>query len=724
MVITGMVLLITGIALTTPTPSQSLPRSNPALHPWPGPFGGVPPFEDMVVSDLKPALEGGMAEQTAALLAITENPAVATFNNTLAPLEKAGRTMKRASAVFGIYTSTLNDPTVQSLEREMAPLLAAFSDQITQNSTLFKRIEAVYATRSTSGLSPEQQRLVWLYHTEFVKNGARLDGPAKLKLSALNQQLATLYTDFSQNILADQDEQKTLLTTESELAGLPDAVRAGAAADAARTGHPGQWVIGNNRASVESFLTYSTRRDLREKVWRTFVHRGDNPGVHNNNQIISNILFLRAQRAKLLGFATHAHWALQDSMAGTPERAMQLMETVWQPAVAQVREEAKTMQAVADRMGSGGQIEPWDYRFYGELVRQENFSLDAKEMEPYLQLENLREGLFFVAGKLLGLSFKPLTTGLLTQGHIPVYHPDVSVYQVTDRAGETVGLWYFDPWARPGKNSGAWMNAYRDQERFDGKEITIVSNNANFIKGATGKPALISWEDALTMFHEFGHALHGLSSNVSYPSLSGTNVATDYVEFPSQLLEHWLYTPEVLGRYALNYKTGRPMPGAMIAAIRKSEMFMQGFQTVEYLSSALIDMKLHLAGETRIDPKGFEKATLVALGMPEEVSMRHRTAHFSHVFSDDGYAAGYYSYLWADTLTADAYEAFSDAQGPYDPAVAKRLYEEILSKGNTVNPADAYQAFRGRDPDVGALLRKLGFASRFPARASEGGKDN
>ena len=684
---------------------------NPLLAPWVGPYGGVPPFDQAKVEQLKPALEAGMVEQLAQVERIAANPAAADFENTIAAMERIGRTLDRVGTVYGIYSSTLNDEAVQAVEREMAPKLAAFNDQITQNEALFKRIEAVYETREKSGLSPEQQRLTWLYYTDFVRAGARLDPQAKKQLSEINQQLASLYTKFGQNVLADENDQQLVIDAQADLAGLPESVRTGAAQVAESRGQKGKWIVANSRSSVEPFLTYSVRRDLREKVWRMFVNRGDNGGATDNNAIISEILALRARRAKLLGFETHAHWRLENAMAKNPARAMELMEAVWTPAVARVREEVADMQAIADQEGAGIRIEPWDYRFYAEKVRKAKYDLDETQITPYLQLENLREGMFHMAKELFGFSFRPVEPG-----KVPVYHPDVRVWEVNDPAGRLVGLWYFDPYARKGKRSGAWMNAYRVQERFDGEVKTIVSNNSNFVKGKPGEPVLISWKDAETLFHEFGHALHGLSSNVSYPSVSGTRVARDYVEFPSQLLEHWLSTPEILDRYALHYQTGKPIPKDLVAKIKQADRFNQGFDTVEYLSSALIDMKLHLAGAQPIDPDKFERETLAALGMPSEIVMRHRTPQFNHVFGGDGYSAGYYSYLWSDTLTADAWEAFTEAGGPWDKAVAGRLNDHVFSVGNTVDPADGYRAFRGRDAGIAALMRKRGFP--VPAAAA------
>ena len=694
------------LLMTTALITTAVAADNPLLRPWAGPFGGVPPFDQASPALLAPALEEGMALHLQELQAIADNPVPPTFENTIAAMERSGRALDRAATVYYIYGSTLSDDAVQQVERDIEPKLAAFRDRITQNEKLFKRIAAVYATRESAGLTPEQQRLTWLVHNNFVRAGAKLDASAKQRLAAINQSLAGLFTRFSQNLLADESERFLVLQSEADLAGLPESLRAGFAADAERRGQKGKWIVANTRSSVEPFLTYSTRRELREKVWRTFVNRGDNGDARDNNALIGEILQLRAERAGLLGYATHAHWRLEDSMARTPERAMELMEAVWKPAVLRVREEVADMQKLADAESAGIRIEPWDYRYYAEKVRKAKYDLDTNELKPYLQLEKLREGMFYVAGELFGMRFSELAAGT-----VPVYHPDVRVWRVDDAAGKLVGLWYFDPYARVGKQSGAWMNAYRNQERFDGAVTTIVSNNSNFVKGKPGEPVLISWDDAVTLFHEFGHALHGLSSNVTYPSVSGTNVARDYVEFPSQLLEHWLPVKEVLDRFAVHYQTGKPIPAELVAKVERAKTFNQGFATVEYLSAALIDMKLHLAArkDSRIDADAFERETLTSLGMPKEIVMRHRTPQFGHVFSGDGYSAGYYSYLWADTLTADAWDAFVESKGAWDKDVAQRLRDNVFSIGNTRDPADAYRSFRGRDPGIEALMRKRGF---------------
>ncbi|HEY0139743.1 MAG TPA: M3 family metallopeptidase [Thermoanaerobaculia bacterium] len=679
--------------------------NNPLLAEWTGPYGGVPAFDKVKVEYFKPALEAAMAENLAQIDRIANDPNPPTFENTIAAMERSGRRLERVGTYYGIWSSNMNGPEFQAVEREMAPRLAAFSDQITQNEKLFRRIEAVYNSPEKARLTPEQQRLVWLTYTNFVRSGARLDAAAKQRMSAINQELAGLYTRFGQNVLADETDQIVVIENERDLAGLSQSLRDAAAAAAKAKGHEGKWVITNTRSSVDPFLTYSDRRELREKVWRMFVNRGDNGGEHDNNAIITDILQLRAERAKLLGYPTHAHLRLEPAMARTPERAVELMEAVWTPAVARVKEEVRDMQALANRQGAKITIEPWDYRYYAEKVRKERYDLDQNEVKQYLQLDKLRDGMHWVAGQLFNFNFTPIN-------NVPVFHSDVKVWEVTDKTtGKHIGLWYFDPFARPGKRSGAWMNAYRNQERFEGDVNTIVSNNSNFVKGNPGEPVLISWDDAETLFHEFGHALHGLSSNVTYPSVSGTSVARDYVEFPSQLLEHWLSTPEVLNRFAVHYKTGKPIPQRLVERIERAATFNEGFATTEYLASALIDMRLHLAGSQRIDPDEFERRTLAELGMPREIVMRHRTPQFLHVFSGDGYSAGYYSYLWSDVITADAFGAFIEAGGAYDPQVAVRLRQHIFSVGNTIDPAEAYRGFRGRDPQVEALMRKRGFIS-------------
>ena len=676
--------------------------ANPLLAPWEGPHGGVPPFDRVQVAHFAPALESAMATQLADIERIAADPTPASFDNTIAALERSGRAFSRVASIYHVFASTMRSEPFQAVEREMAPKLAAFRDRIVQNAKLFARIAAVYEARDREALDAEQRRLLWLKYTDFVRSGARLEGAARSRLSAINQRLASLYTQFAQNVLADEAQYMLVIEREADLEGLPESTVAGAAAAAEERGAGGAWAILNTRSSVEPFLAYSARRGLRERVWREFVSRGDHGDAHDNKAIVAEVIALRDERAKVLGYPTHAHWRLERSMAGTPERASQLMEAMWKPAVARVAEEVAEMQAIADAEGAGIAIEPWDYRYYAERVRAKKFALDANAVKPYLQMEKLREAMFWVAGELFGLRFQP-------KSGVPVYHPDVRVWEVTRDDGHA-GLFYFDPYARQGKSSGAWMNAYRAQERFDGEITTIVSNNCNFVKGRPGEPVLISWDDARTLYHEFGHGLHGLSSAVRYPSLAGTSVDRDYVEFPSQLLEHWLRTPEVLKRFARHCRTGDPIPDALVQKLERAATFNQGFDTVEYLASAIVDMRMHLhPGEVR-DVAAFERDTLAALGMPREIAMRHRLPHFGHLFEGDGYSAGYYSYLWADTLVADAYEAVAEGGGPYDGDVARRLHDCVLSRGNTVDAAEAYRAFRGRDARIEPLMRKRGFA--------------
>ncbi|MFH6943764.1 M3 family metallopeptidase [Flavobacterium sp. FlaQc-50] len=675
---------------------------NPLLKKWTGPYGGVPAFNLYKVSDFKPALQFAIQEKLDEVDAIANNSKAPTFDNTIAALERSGKTITRISTVYGIYRSNISSPEFNVVDTEMSPKFSEFSDKINQNKKLFERIEALYNSKESKKLTSEQQRLIWLYYTDFVREGAKLNNADKEKVAKINKELATLFTRFNQNLLAEENNQYVALKTEADFDGLPAEEKNAAIAEAKERKLDVMGCVANTRSSIEPFLTFSTRRDLREKAFDIFVKRGDNGNENDTNSTLVEILKLRTEKAKILGFPSFAHWSLSNKMAKDPQKTLDLMMSVWKPAVEKVQQDVAEMQKIVDTEGGKFKIEPWDYRYYAEKVRKAKYDLDQNEVKPYLQLENLREGMFWVAGELFNLKFKQITD-------VPVYHPDVRVWEVSNKiTGKVVGLWYFDPYARAGKRSGAWMNSYRDQQKLDGDVLTIVSNNCNFIKGTANEPVLISWSDATTLFHEFGHALHGLCSNVTYPSLSGTSVARDYVEFPSQLLEHWLATPEVLNKFALHYKTNEPLPQALVDRIEKAADFGEGFATVETISSSLIDMKLHLATEA-IDPHKFEKETLDALNMPSEIVMRHRIPQFGHIFSSDGYAAGYYSYLWADVINADAYEAFLEGKGPYDKEVAKRLYDNVFSTGNTIDQEKAYENFRGRAPKSDALMRARNF---------------
>jgi peptidyl-dipeptidase Dcp len=675
---------------------------DPLLSTWTGPHGGFPRFDRIKPADIKPALMKAMDLQRAEVAAIAGAKDAATFANTIAALEAAGKPFTRATSIFGVYRSTMNDKPMQALEAEMAPVLAAFGDEIVQNPQLFARIKAVYDGRRAARLDADQLRLVETVYENFARNGAALDARGKARLKEINGRLASLYTKFSQNELHDEETGLLLLGSEADLAGLPDSLKQGAREAAEAKQHKGKWAITNTRSSVEPFLTYSTRRDLREQAWRMFISRGDNAGAHDNKPLITEILRLREEKAKLLGHPSHAHWIIADNMAKTPEAAMALAMKVWKAAVARVREEVADMQKVADAEGAKLTIQPWDYRYYAEKVRRAKYDLDADEVKQYLQLDKIRDAMMWAAGELYGLKFARLKD-------LPVIHPDVTVYQVT-RQGKHVGLWYFDPYARDGKQSGAWMSEYRAQEAMTANTAAapIVSNNSNFVK-AKGA-ILISWDDAVTMFHEFGHALHGLNSAVRYPTLAGTNTKRDFVEFPSQLNEHWLRTPEVLSKYAVHHQTGKPIPKQLVAKIEQAKHFNEGFRTVEYLSAAIYDLKIHTAPAAKgIDPGEFERRTMKEIGMPAEIVMRHRPTQFGHIFAGDGYSAGYYAYIWADTLTADAAEAFAAAGSFYDKPTARRLHESIMKVGNSIPPDEAFRKFRGRDVDTNALMRDRGF---------------
>jgi peptidyl-dipeptidase Dcp len=673
-------------------------NSNPLLAAWEGPHGGVPPFDKVKVEELGPALELGMKLQLEEIEAIANNPKKPTFDNTLAALERSGQPLSRAMTLFGVWSSSLSSPEFRKLEQDISPKLAAFRDAVTQNSKLFARIKQLHDAGASLKLNAEQQRLLDVTYTQYVRQGAALSAEEKLQLSQYNLELAKLFTFFSQNQLGDEENEYLVLEKRSDLAGLPEAQIAAAAAEAVSRGLPGKWVISNTRSSMEPFLTSSSVRSLREKGWKLWVKRGDNGADRDNNQLATEILKLRAKRAKLLGYPTFAHLQLADTMAKEPAAAMKLMLSVWKPASEQFSKDVAEAQKIVDQEKGGFQIEPWDYRYYAEKLRKAKYDLDLNELKPYLQLNHLRDAMFWSAQELYGLTFFKVDG-------LPTFHADVEVFEVK-RGADHVGYWYFDPYARPGKQSGAWMSAYREQQKMD-KATTLVSNNSNFVKAASGEPVTLSWDDARTMFHEFGHALHGLNSNVTYPSLSGTNTTRDFVEMPSQFNENFLSTKQVL-KFLVNSK-GEAIPESLVARMEKAATFNQGFSTAEALASAIVDMKLHLAGDTTIDTKAFEKTALAEINMPKQLVMRHRIPAFGHIFSGDGYAAGYYSYIWAEVLEHDVFEAFQEANNPYDKVTAKRLRDTIMSVGNTVDPGQAFRNFRGRDPKPDALLRSKGF---------------
>ena len=678
---------------------------NPLLKEWKGPYGGVPAFPDYKLKDIKPAIAFAIEEKLYQVEQIANNKEAPTFDNTIVALEKAGKKLSQVYAVFGIFSANMNSPEFEPIEAEMTPKFSEFNNKYYQNAKLFERISKVYFAPETKNLTAEQQRLVWLYYSNFVREGANAEPQNKERIAKINEELAGLFTKFSQNQLADETNYYLELKTDADFDGLPTELKNAAIAEAKDRKLKVKGCIANTRSSMEPFLTFSTRRDLREKAFKIFTSRGDNDNANNNNATLVQILKLRAEKARLLGFKTFADWSLSNTMAQKPEKTLDLMMSVWTPAVEKVHADVAEMQKIVTAEGGKFKIDAWDYRYYSEKVRKAKYDLDQNDLKPYLQLEKLREGMFWVAGEIFHLGFRQVT-------NVPVFHSDVRVWEVFNtNTNKVVGVWYFDPYARKGKRSGAWMNATREQSRVDGDVITLVSNNCNFIKGKEGEPILISWDDASTLFHEFGHALHGLNSNVTYPSLSGTNTPRDYVEFPSQILERWLATPEVLNKFALHYKTGEPMPLSLVERNEKAATFNEAFSTVETIASALVDMKLHLLQNPDIDPKKFEKETLDALQMPKEIVMRHRIPQFGHIFSDDAYAAGYYGYLWADAISADATEAFTETKsGMYSKDAAKRLYENVFSIGNTIDPEIAYKKFRGRAVTTDALMRARGFA--------------
>ncbi len=688
---------------TVETSTETESTENVLLAEWTGPYGGTPAFDKMNLEDLKPALEKGMELSLKEIDDIANSTEAPTFENTIVPLEKSGKELDRVFTYYGILSSNMSSPEFRKIQQEMAPKLSEFRSKISQNEKLFQRVKTVYENSLKNPLEDDQQRVVQLTYEGFAMNGAELDEEKKKRYAEINKELSELYTNFSNNILEDEEGYVTYLTKD-QLSGLSEPLIKAYAKAAADRGQEGKYAVTNTRSSMDPFLTYSDERELRKKVWENYYSRGDNGDDKDNNENIAKILKLRKERVGLLGYDNYAEWRLQNRMAKTPENAMKLMNAVWPAAIARVKEEVADMQAVANANGDNITIEPWDYRYYAEKVRKKKYDLDSDEVKQYLQLDKLREAMFFVAGELFNYKFIPVA-----EGKVPVFHEDVKVWEVTDKtSGEHIGLWYLDPFARPGKRSGAWATTYRSHTTFDGKENVLGSNNSNFVKPAPGEPVLVSWDDATTFFHEFGHALHFFSSEVRYPTLNGG--VRDYTEFQSQLLERWLSTDEVINNYLVHYETGEPMPKALVDKIKKASTFNQGFATTEYLASALMDMKFHLADPENIDPDKFEKVTLAELNMPKEVVMRHRTPHFGHVFSGEGYATAYYGYMWADVLTSDAAEAFAEAPGGfYDKEVAAKLVKYLFAPRNAMDPAEAYKKFRGREAKIEALMKDRGF---------------
>ncbi len=688
-------------------------NQDPLLKPWTGPHGGVPPWDQARPELIPAAFELGIALQEAEVQAIANNPAAPTFQNTIEELQDSGRHIDRAQTIFSIMTDNVSTPAIQALDAEWSPRITAAYNRITFNRALFARIHTLYEGRASLGLDAQQLRLLERTHAQFVRAGAAATPEQQARLGAINEQLSSQFAEFNRRLLADENTA-IFINREAELAGLPQNIRDALRAAAVERGQPNAWAVVNTRSSVDPFLTFAENRRLRQQVYTTFKNRGDNGDANDTNAIIAQILALRAERAQILGYPTHADLRMDDTMAHDPERAQELMMRVWPAAVARVHEEVRDMQAIANRQGARITIEPWDYNYYAEQVRRDRYNLDQNELRPYFELSNMINGAFYMANQLYGLSFTEIT------GTVPVFEPSVRVWEVTDRDGSYVGLFYGDYFARSGKRSGAWAQGYQGHETFMGTTITpITSNNNNFVRGAEGQPVLISLDDAQTLFHEFGHAIHGLVSQARYPGLAGT--PRDYVEYPSQVHEHWVLSRPILDRFARHYQTNQPMPQSLVERVNNAATFNQGYATVEYLSSALVDMALHNRAQPVTDPDAFERETLASLGMPREMAMRHRLPQFGHLFSSDSYSAGYYSYLWSEVMDADTWEYFEQSGNVFDPTIAAGMRNIILAEGNSSDRAEAYRRFRGRDPDVNALLRVRGFPTDGAGTDSSGG---
>jgi len=668
------------------------------LAEWTGPHGGMPPFDKAKPDLFQPAIDAGIEMLMAEVEAITASTEAPTFDNTLVALERAGRPLDRVETLFWVMFTSMNDERIQELTLRIRPQLVKVRDEIYLDGKLFERIEAVYEAREGGGLDAEQIRLVEKTHDEFRRRGAQLDADGKKRMKAISEELAKLFTEFGNRVQADEDSWVEL--GEDDLAGLLPAMKDTYKAAAEKRGLKGYAVV-NTRSAIQPFLSFSERRDLRKKVWERFVMRGDNGDENDTKELITRIVKLRAERAKLLGYPSHAHWRMSDTMAKDPARAQELMMRVWPAAVARVKEEVAGMEKLARKEGAKITIEPWDYRYYMEKLRKAKYDLDQSEFNKYFELNNMIRASYYMAERLYGYAFEEVT------GEFPVFHPDVRVFHVTNKAdGSHVGYLYRDDFARRYKRSGAWQATYRGQHKVDGQVDAIVSNNNNFTKAGEGVPVLISLDDARTLFHEFGHALHALSNDTTYPSLGVT--PRDFVEFPSQVHENWVLTRDVLDKFARHYETGEPMPQELIDKLEAASTFNQGFQTVEYLAAAIVDMKLHTDPEGNVDPVAFEHDSLEEIGMPKQIVLRHRLPQFMHLFMSDSYSAGYYSYLWSDVMAADAWQAFEKTGDPWHPETAKKFVEIILASGDSFDRAEAYRRFRGRDPKVEALLKNRG----------------
>jgi peptidyl-dipeptidase Dcp len=684
---------------TQSDPYRAPAQPNPLTGVWAGP-DGLPDFASVRPEHFPPAFAAALAVHRAEIATIAGQKEPPAFDNTIVALERSGADLTRVANLFFVLAGADTGEALQAVEREITPVLSRHDSDIFLNAALFARVDALWRQRDTLTLTPEQARLLERYHVRFVRAGAGLDAVRTQRLAEIGERLASLGTSFGQNVLADESGY-TLVLEDSDLGGLPDFVLAAAKAAAEERGHSGKYVVTLLRSSIEPFLTFSSRRDLREKAHRAWMARGENGGATDNRAIIAEMVALRAERARIMGYDSFAAFRLDDAMAKTPAAARDLLDQVWQRAQRRAGRERGELQEMIRAEGSNFTLASWDWRYYAEKVRKARYDLDESQIKPYLQLDRMIAMAFEAARRLFGLSFAPVD--------MPLYHSDARAWRVTGADGRDVALFIGDYFARPSKHSGAWMTSLRDQEKLAGEIRPIIVNVMNFAKPAAGEPALLSFDDATTLFHEFGHGLHGLLSDVTYPTLAGTNVATDFVELPSQLYEHWLTVPDLLRSYATHYRTGEPMPQDLVDRILAARTFNQGCATIEYTSSALVDLDLHRQPDPgQLDPTAFERQSLARIDMPQDIVMRHRLPHFQHLFSGDGYAAGYYSYMWSEVLDADAFEAFTEAGDAFDPATAKRLHDFIYAAGNRRDPREAYMAFRGRMPSVDALLKKRG----------------
>ena len=681
---------------------SSTPSIDLSIHPltaWTGPLN-LPDYARIDEAEFAPVFDAALRAHDREIGAIASDPQAPTIENTLAALELAGDPLDRVSAIFWCRAGAHTSDAIQALEREIAPKMARHYSALFMNEALFARIDTLFRQRDDLALDAETARVLEKTWKRFVRAGARLHAAAKKRLAEINGELASLGAAFGQNVLADEKNWALFLANE-ELTGLPDFLRDSMAEAAEERGRKGEYAVTLSRSIVIPFLTFSDRRDLREKAFEAFIHRGQNGGATDNSEIVKKTLALRAEKARLLGYDSYAALKLDDTMAKTPEAVMNLLEPVWEKALEKAAADQAELQAMAAESGRNDPVAPWDWRYYAEKLRARKYDFDEAALKPYLQLERVIYACFDVAGRLFGLSFEE-------RHGIAAWHPDVRVFEVRDADGAYRATFLADYFARSTKRSGAWMSSLESGYRLGDGAHPVVYNIMNFAKPAQGEPALLSLDEARTLFHEFGHALHGMLTDVTWPSVSGTSVARDFVELPSQLYEHWLTVPEILKKHAKHYRTGEAIPAALIEKMRAAETFDAGFATVEFTASALVDMAYHRRAEAPDDPLRFESETLARLKMPNAIAMRHRTPHFQHVFAGDGYSAGYYSYMWSEVLDADAFAAFEESGNPFDPELAEKLRKNIYAAGGSADPEALYSAFRGRMPTPEAMMKKRG----------------